>query len=815
MALNIQPFQFGYQSGRVAPAQSITSPTWGPPDVSQLAFQGISGILPQMAKAYQGAQQQGYKEKGIEAAGKLDFGQQAAALGQPGGPYAPQAAAPAPAGKLPSFAKIEGGAPSADIAGLISSTASTHGLAPDYLTKLVTIESNGNPNALNKGSKAAGLGQFIPSTWKQYGGGASPFDPGANLDATARLTTDNADVLRRSLGREPTQGELYLAHQQGAGAAAKLLANPDARAFDVVPPKNVLSNLPGGLRGQASGMTAGQFASLWTGKFGDPSPAFASAASQARAGSSPAGGGAAPAPAPQQVPMAQASPAIPQPGAGAPVMQLPPQAQAGPQPPNPTFASLDPQATGGATPEPERPAAVQSGPPLFASGGPAMQMPQEAQQPAAPVAQPAPQAVQTAQAASPAAAAGPSPSAMPAAAPLAAPQQAAPVSVPPVRQPGSSPQQAQQLRTILQAAIGSGDPTLQAVAGQLMQQMQPDYKFMEAAGSVYRTDKNGGIERVALPAAQPGFAVLAPGDPRRPAGFANDPRPLQVDLKTGKIEPIAAAPTQAPPVQNGMQWNPQTQRYDIPVGSAGQGDVLLQPGDERRKALGIPDDKQTWRMRQDSNGRQQLEPVPNERDSPSFNQEKTLRSEYDDKVKNYREMRVTYDNMRAAAEAPTPAGDISLIYSYMKMLDPTSVVREGEYATAANSGGVGEKVQAIYNSLLSGQRLTDNQRSDFVNRSGRMLQTEHGKAKGDAERYRELAKKNKLDPDNVATVPDFKFEPLKPKKAESNPAEQRVGAPGKTRVNPIDITGMGEDEIGKLPAGTYIRQGGRTGQIAR
>jgi hypothetical protein len=497
MALNIRPFDFNYQGGRVAPVQNITSPTWGPPDVSQMAMQGIAGILPAMAKAYQGTQAQVAKERGMTAVGQLDFGQQAAALGQPGGPYAqPQAASPSSSVKLPSFAKIEGAAPSAEIGGLITSTAATHNLAPDYLTKLVQIESAGDPNAFNKGSKASGLGQFIPSTWKQYGGGASPFDPGANLDATARLTIDNAATLRKALGREPTQGELYLAHQQGAGSAAKLLSNPDAKAFDVVPPRNVVSNLPGALRPQARDMTAGQFASLWTGRFGEPSPAFASAANAARAGSSPAGGAPvagvpgddpaklradaqayaqtnpeaarqmlARADAAEAAARGGAAPAIQQPPAGAPVMQLPPGAQDGPQPPNPTFASLGPQATAGAAAAPEKPAAVQSGPPLFASGGPTMQLPPEAQQPAAApqmaaAAAPAPQAVATAQAASPAAAAGPAPSAMPQAAPLAA--QPAPVAAPPARQ--QSPQQLQQLRTILQAAIGSGDPTLQAVA---------------------------------------------------------------------------------------------------------------------------------------------------------------------------------------------------------------------------------------------------------------------------------------------------------------------------------------------------------------
>ena len=37
---------------------------------------------------------------------------------------------------------------------------------------------------------------------------------------------------------------------------------------------------------------------------------------------------------------------------------------------------------------------------------------------------------------------------------------------------------------------------------------------------------------------------------------------------------------------------------------------------------------------------------------------------------------------------PDAAGDMALIFSYMKMLDPNSTVREGEYATAQDAGSI-------------------------------------------------------------------------------------------------------------------------------
>lgn len=63
----------------------------------------------------------------------------------------------------------------------------------------------------------------------------------------------------------------------------------------------------------------------------------------------------------------------------------------------------------------------------------------------------------------------------------------------------------------------------------------------------------------------------------------------------------------------------------------------------------------------------------------------------------------------------TAMGDIGLIFSYMKALDPNSVVREGEQASAQNAAGVPEQIRNAYNRLASGQRLSPEQRTDMMN----------------------------------------------------------------------------------------------------
>ncbi|MEX0349849.1 MAG: hypothetical protein AB3N15_10545 [Paracoccaceae bacterium] len=147
------------------------------------------------------------------------------------------------------------------VPGFFANLESEHNLPEGFLERTMMIESGGNTNAQNPNSSAGGAFQFIDSTAKQYGI-TDKTDLNQSATGAARLAADNAAHLRGVLGREPTAAELYLAHQQGAGGAAKMLANPNARAVDVVGRDAI--NLNGG----DANMTAGEFAQKWLGKFG-------------------------------------------------------------------------------------------------------------------------------------------------------------------------------------------------------------------------------------------------------------------------------------------------------------------------------------------------------------------------------------------------------------------------------------------------------------------------------------------------------------------------------------------------------------------
>jgi hypothetical protein len=101
----------------------------------------------------------------------------------------------------------------------------------------------------------------------------------------------------------------------------------------------------------------------------------------------------------------------------------------------------------------------------------------------------------------------------------------------------------------------------------------------------------------------------------------------------------------------------------------------------------------------------------------NFKNAKDLRGEFTQATKSFADINDAFGRIKVSAQNPSPAGDMSLIFNFMKMLDPASVVRESEFALAAASGSYGERVKAAWNKVATGEKLSKSQRDDFVNRS--------------------------------------------------------------------------------------------------
>ena len=126
-----------------------------------------------------------------------------------------------------------------------------------------------------------------------------------------------------------------------------------------------------------------------------------------------------------------------------------------------------------------------------------------------------------------------------------------------------------------------------------------------------------------------------------------------------------------------------------------------------------------------------------------------LRKEFLTQSKDYQKVRDAYMRVKASTHDPSPAGDLSLIFNYMKMLDPGSVVRESEFRTAAAAGSYGERIKAAANKVISGERLSPAMREDFVKKSGELsagMERQHTKR---VTNYSRLARRNDFPVDEV------------------------------------------------------------------
>lgn len=101
----------------------------------------------------------------------------------------------------------------------------------------------------------------------------------------------------------------------------------------------------------------------------------------------------------------------------------------------------------------------------------------------------------------------------------------------------------------------------------------------------------------------------------------------------------------------------------------------------------------------------------------NFDKAAKLRKEIQAVSSDFRKVEDAFGRVEAATQDPSPAGDLALIFNFMKILDPGSVVRESEFATAQNAAAVPDQVRNVYNRVLSGERLNPKQRKDFVSQA--------------------------------------------------------------------------------------------------
>lgn len=139
-----------------------------------------------------------------------------------------------------------------------------------------------------------------------------------------------------------------------------------------------------------------------------------------------------------------------------------------------------------------------------------------------------------------------------------------------------------------------------------------------------------------------------------------------------------------------------------------------------------------------------------ERDK-TFDKEDKLRADYkaEPTVKAASEMDSAFRLIETAFKSPSAANDLAMATKYMKVLDPTSVVRESEFALAVSATGLLDKVRNYAAAVLEGKKLNPQQRKDFYESAKAINEAfQKGREEIDAQ-YSEMATGYDLNPRNV------------------------------------------------------------------
>lgn len=170
-----------------------------------------------------------------------------------------------------------------------------------------------------------------------------------------------------------------------------------------------------------------------------------------------------------------------------------------------------------------------------------------------------------------------------------------------------------------------------------------------------------------------------------------------------------------------------------------------------------PDNKKTenddWYKKMDL--KLKLEDRDTKSSDSVFQKANTLRTDFDNQqaVKEFKTVQTTKNNfeniIKSGVQGPA---DVSLVFGFMKALDPTSVVKQDEFDKAANSSGqfTPGTVWAKFNGKFkNGRFLSDDIRNDFLKLVNESFNAKQKSYNQELQRYNQLSQAYGIDPSQV------------------------------------------------------------------
>jgi hypothetical protein len=179
--------------------------------------------------------------------------------------------------------------------------------------------------------------------------------------------------------------------------------------------------------------------------------------------------------------------------------------------------------------------------------------------------------------------------------------------------------------------------------------------------------------------------------------------------------------------------------------------------------------------------------------------EKPFRNEWERKSAPYGVISSAFANMKKFEGDDSGSSDIGMLYSYIKMLDPGSVVREGEIALAKDTANIPQWLAAKYNKAIESgaPAFLPEQRARFVQSAQKLYDTARENTIRDGQNLAGIVTNSRLRSENVLTpAGDLGTEYFLGKKVEPSPLARDMGR-GDGEVAPA---GVPETTPAGLPA---------------
>jgi len=136
----------------------------------------------------------------------------------------------------------------------------------------------------------------------------------------------------------------------------------------------------------------------------------------------------------------------------------------------------------------------------------------------------------------------------------------------------------------------------------------------------------------------------------------------------------------------------------------------------------------------------------------AFKEETELRKEFEanKNVKDFDEVNFSFNSLEKVASQRTRAADISILYNYMKIVDPGARVTEGDSANVKEIPNVPTRIVGLYNSVVTGKAaLDDKTRKEIIDAARANYSTKLNSFEAFENRYKQIASKRGLNYENV------------------------------------------------------------------